>query len=181
MKIKGSKPWDTKHGVAQYFRLTVDIFLYWISICVWFVFIWKKKNNCIIYLYIHKRRLFSLCPYNSATLIIERSNRILWTDDFPIPSMSTTSRTVKRRCSRMTSITRFMSWSSFFVGLPCTSSIGLPFQTSLNLLCQVYTNVCVLQLFSFSSNRCQTSLNTLLNNNSVLRIIVRHFEKFLYA
>ena len=75
---------------------------------------------------------------------------------FPYPKhMSPTSCIVKRRCTRMTSITRFISLSFFFVVLPRSSSVGSPLQPSLNRLCQIYTRyipmsetrVCVVLLF----------------------------------
>ena len=98
--------------------------------------------------------------------------------DFSILSMSSTSRTLKRRSSRMTSISWILSLLSHVVGLPRAYSIGLPFLLSLNLLCQVYTNV---QETYLCLNRGQTCLNTVMNDKSARRIIIRrcHFWKFL--
>ena len=73
--------------------------------------------------------------HRAHSLVTERSERILWTDNFPISRC-----TVKLQCSRNYDV-HHLIFLSLFVDLPRDSSTDSPLQLPLNLLCQVYTKV----------------------------------------
>ena len=46
MNVRSPKPWDTKHGITQYFRFTVDMFF----VFDFFISDWKKHTLFIIWM-----------------------------------------------------------------------------------------------------------------------------------
>ena len=64
MDVRSPKPSDTKHGVTQYFRFIVDMFLKF-GVCM------IGKNYCIVYLYVQTsqidcfRRVHKILVYNA--------------------------------------------------------------------------------------------------------------------
>ena len=49
MNVRSPKPWNSKHGVTQYFRFTIDMFFVF-KFCMFDVCM-IGKNYCIVYLY----------------------------------------------------------------------------------------------------------------------------------
>ena len=86
MNVCSLKPWDTKHGVTQYFQFTVICFLLRISLYVWCEYDWKKLLYWLFVCTNQSNQLFSPCPkillwygYSDFKIIILHSALVMHT------------------------------------------------------------------------------------------------------
>ena len=70
MNVRSQKPWNTKHGVTQYFRFTVDMFFVW-EFFISLVYVWLEKNYCIVYLYTYHTQTSQIDCFCSVYKILQ--------------------------------------------------------------------------------------------------------------